>query len=359
MRTKNSSWSLGIAATFLLSACAGPVPSPATPQEPMNPPAAIDQNNVYPAPTVKTPDVGSTMLPQPSTTQVSPITQTTQAPQPPSLIQNGSLSTPTGGAVSLDQMWQQLPTSIPAAQAGQYLQPMTGQLAANFGSTVPGAAPGVYPGYMPELYNYGALSSCLYYNYNGFYVPYLLASGAYYPYVYSSLYNPLLLNACVYPLFYGYGGFIYPYYFLANDYCGGFLDDECNWPLYRSGRDFDVDNDRRHRRWGKRDFDQWVDRRHDERGEARNNDRGSRVDRDNRDNRNSDEPRVGRNRKDAVSHSDSKVVVAEPAQKVRKGRSDKNNVGTRKEKNAKAHSRIKKSSDSEIDEESETVEEEI
>ncbi|HEY9766851.1 MAG TPA: hypothetical protein V6C82_10810, partial [Chroococcales cyanobacterium] len=114
-------------------------------------------------------------------------------------------------------------------------------------------------------------------------------------------------------------------------------------------------------RWGRRDFDQWVDRR---KGgwEGRDNDRGTRVDRQqydvapevlpDRDNRD-------RRGNDAVFHSDSDSLVIDHSRKVRKDRSGKVKAGTRKDKTSKAHSRMNKSSESAIDEESGTVEEEI
>ncbi len=250
--------SLGLAATLLISAC-----TPAMTAPPAEGPAA---------PTPLAPAAGEfpeDLAPEfPS--DVQPLQLAPEAPQPPLTVNDQRLVLPTGGNVSLDQLYQDLPASIPQDEASEWLGPMPGAIPQGFGqpgAIGPGAlGPGGYgafPGAIPELLTYNALARCLYFRYLNFYIPYYLVGNAYYPYAYSPYYNPGLRGLYAYPIFYGYGDYCYPYTFLSSSYRYGYPDWEYYWPLYRSRFTHHYDDDFRsyRRHWGRREFHGWLDNR--------------------------------------------------------------------------------------------------
>lgn len=254
--------SLGLAATLVISACAAPTPT-TTPTLPSDEPAASD---------VLAPNETLAELPAPAFPEdVAPLPMAPTNAQPPVTVKGNGLVLPTGGNVSLDNLYQDLPPSIPQDEASQWLGPLPGAIAEGFGGVpapgagvLPGGAYGAFPGVIPDLLTYNALARCLYFPYGGFYVPYYLVGGAYYPYTYSPYYDTLYSGYYAYPLFYGYGGYCYPYTFLASNYWYGFADWEYYWPLYRSRYShhrYRDDYDAFERRGGSRHFKGWISKR--------------------------------------------------------------------------------------------------
>jgi len=253
--------SLGLAATILITACAPAMTTPPAEGPGMNGPQA--------------PALGEALaddaLPAfPS--DVTPLPTAPSAPQPPVSVNDQGLVLPTGGNVTLDQLYEDLPPSIPQGEASEWLSPMPGAIPQGFGQPMPGAIGpealgpmgyGAYPGIIPDLLSYNALARCLYFRYMNFWVPYYLIGNAYYPYAYSPYYDARLSGLYAYPLFYSYGDYCYPYYFLSSRYRYGYLDWEYNWPSYRSKYRHSYDDDfRRYRnRWGSREFNGWLDNR--------------------------------------------------------------------------------------------------
>ncbi len=251
--------SLGLAATLLISACTPAMTTPPTdgPAHPLAPFAGEafpeDLAPAFPG-------------------DVQPLQTAPQAPQPPLSVNERGLVLPTGGNVSLDQLYEDLPSSIPQEEAGDWLSPMPGAIPEGFGQGVPGGIGpdsfgpggyGAYPGIIPDLLTYNALARCMYFRYMNFWVPYFLVGNCYYPYAYSPYYNAALSGLYAYPLFYSYGDYCYPYYFLSSRYRYGYLDWEYYWPTYRSKYRHRYDDDFRHYRgrWGSRHFKGWLDDR--------------------------------------------------------------------------------------------------
>lgn len=265
--------SLGLAATLLISACAAPTPStpPALPSEE---PAA---NDVLAPSQGLDPNETLAELPAPVFPEsVAPLPMAPPAPQPPVTVKGNGLFLPTGGNVNMENLYQDLPPSIPQDEAADWLGPLPGAIPEGFGG-VPAPAPGflgggaygAFPGVIPDLLTYNALARCLYFPYGGFYVPYYLVGGAYYPYTYSPYYDTLYSGYYAYPLFYGYGGYCYPYTFLSSNYWYGYADWEYFWPSYRtrfSHHRYRDDFDAFERRGGSRHFRGWISKRHREGG---------------------------------------------------------------------------------------------
>lgn len=267
MRPTQTAWSLGLAATLMLSACAQPATTApvAPPQDTtmlrQNTPNAPVEQVAAPQQEQQEQQAQDTSVPEPSSQQVSPL-ESVQAPPAPNMAQNGGLTGPNGSMITLDGLGGQIPACIPQPQATQYLQPITG--IANYPyATTPFGSQGCGQGLMPELMNYGALSHCLYYPYQGYYIPYILAGGNYYPYCYAPYYNTAWANSYIYPMFYSYGNNYYPYYLYSNDYYGGYCDWEYNWSGYRNRNDHDWDHDRQQysNRWNNERFAGWLSRR--------------------------------------------------------------------------------------------------
>jgi hypothetical protein len=277
--------SLGLAATLLISACTPAMTTPPTdaPTGPLAPAAGETFSEDF------APDFPS---------DVQPLQTAPQAPQPPVATNDQGLVLPTGGNVSLDQLYQDLPSSIPQDEASEWLSPMPGAIPQGFGQGFPGGfgpdalGPGGYgafPGAIPELLTYNALARCLYFRYLNFYIPYFLVGNAYYPYAYSPYYNAALRGLYAYPIFYAYNNYCYPYTFVSSRYRYGYLDWEYYWPTYRSRHHHRYDDDFRsyRRHWSPRYFQGWLesrrgDRNHDNWRERARQHRGDRYDRNDR-----------------------------------------------------------------------------
>lgn len=253
--------SLGLAATILITACAPAMTTPPADGPGMNGPQA-------PALGEALADGAVPAFPS----DVTPLPTAPSAPQPPLSVNDQGLVLPTGGNVTLDQLYEDLPPSIPQDEASEWLSPMPGAIPQGFGQPLPGGIGpeafgpmgyGAYPGIIPELLSYNALARCLYFRYLNFWIPYYLIGNAYYPYAYSPYYDARLSGLYAYPLFYDYDDYCYPYYFLSSRYRYGYLDWEYNWPGYRSKYRHSYDDDyRRYRsRWGSREFNGWLDNR--------------------------------------------------------------------------------------------------
>lgn len=208
----------GLVASFVLSACTAPVntPSPVVPNNPSDPNPSLQWREDR----VETPAPADVQVPDASAS--------------PTMVQNGNLVGANGSTITLNQLSGQIPTSIPQAQATQYLQPLSNIAsypamgAYNYGAYGYGAYAGCAPGYT----GYGAYGNYLYYPYQGYYIPYYLYGGCYYPYAYN------YAGAYVYPLYYGYMGSYYPYYFYADSCVGSYYGS-----FSRRGNDWDCDRD--------------------------------------------------------------------------------------------------------------------
>lgn len=246
--------SLGLAATVLLSACSASLP-------PQLPDAPAASRGPVPRPPIEGQVMQEAMPDFPS--DVQPLATVPRAPQPPVGTRDRGLILPTGGGITLDRLYEDLPPSIPQQSAHDWLSPLPGAIPQGFGQPVPGGIEGAYPGAIPELLAYQALARCRYYRYMNFWVPYILVGGTYYPYAYSPYYDPRLKGMCAYPVFYDYGNYCYPYYFLSLRYRYGYLDWEYHWPLYRSRYRYRYHDDvyQYRRYWSLGDFQNWLDYR--------------------------------------------------------------------------------------------------
>ncbi|MNX18819.1 hypothetical protein D3C86_487250 [compost metagenome] len=306
--------SLGLAATLIISACAPAVTTPPTDES---------YKSVPPSPATGQAFADDFAPAFPS--DVTPLQLAPKAPQPPLSVKDQRLVLPTGANVSLDQLDEDLPPSIPQGEAGDWLSPMPGAIAEGYGQPLPGGPGGIgpgpvgpggfgpdgfgpgfgpggfgpgpigpdffgpggfgaFPGVFPDLLTYNALARCLFYPYKSFWVPYLLVGDCYFPYAYSPFYDDALSGCYAYPLFYDDGDLCYPYTFLSSRYRYGYADWEYNWPSYRSKHNRRYDDDfRRYRsRWGSREFQGWLDNRQRDHKQDNWRDRAREHRRDNR-----------------------------------------------------------------------------
>jgi|GEM_PF-3414713 len=312
--------SLGLAATLMISACAPAMTTPPTDESSQPVPSAPPAGQAFA-------DNFAPAFPS----DVTPLKTAPAAPQPPVSIKDQRLVLPTGANVSLDQLDEDLPPSIPQGEAGDWLSPMPGAIADGYGGGPGGMGPGpigpggigpgpigpggfgpggfgpgvgpggfgpgpigpdffgpggfgAFPGVFPDLLTYNALARCLFYPYKSFWVPYLLVGDCYFPYAYSPFYDDALSGCFAYPLFYDDGDLCYPYTFLSSRYRYGYADWEYNWPSYRSKHNRRYDDDfRRHRnRWGSREFEGWLDNRRRDRKQDNWRERAREHRRDNR-----------------------------------------------------------------------------
>lgn len=250
--------SLGLAATLMISACAPAVTTP--------PPATPEADAPYAGELVAEEEAPA--FPE----DVKPLPLTQEAPQPPVTTNEQGLILPNGGNLTLDQIYQDIPSQIPQDEASQWLSPLPGAIPQGFG-TVPtaidpaifGAAGYVaYPGVIPALLSYNALARCLYFRYLNFWIPYYLVGNVYYPYAYSPYYDAVFAGYYAYPIFYAYGGYCYPYYFLSKRYCYGYPDWEYYWPSYRAKHRhhrYDDDFKKYRNRWNSRHLRSWLESR--------------------------------------------------------------------------------------------------
>lgn len=244
-----------------LVGCSGPTPAPPTePRMPLIPEGIMPGSALTPQAPLKAPvNTGSGALAAPiSSVDNPPMTAPSLTlPQAPGPIQ--AMQSP----VLFEQMQTQIPGQIPyQSAAGQLFSLNSAQLAnVQYPLTPFSGTTGYSYGAVPNMLNYGVYNNCLYYPYQGVWVPYTLQGNFYYPYVYASSALSSWGGYCVYPFLYQANGLYYPYFYYTNNYLYGFPDWEYNWPTFRSRhRDDDWERLNTHRRVGTRDFDHWRER---------------------------------------------------------------------------------------------------